>query len=322
MCTACSSSNKKWRTLEGSVWNTLFTVKYESEYNLEDSVYRMFECIDNSLSVFNRESIVSLVNSSDSVEIDEHFNTVFETSKKISSYSHGRFDPTVGRLIDLWGFGKDKSENSKTLPDDEKIKKELENVGIINCRIEKGHLIKKNKLTTFNFSSLAKGYGCDLIGDMFKRNGVENYMIEIGGEINLKGHNIYGKEWVIQIDSPFFTDNDNFRSEPLLKIRTTDCAIATSGNYRNNRETSIGKLGHIIDPVTGYPSSNNMLSVTIIAADAVTADAIATACMLMNKEEAQKMVFEIGGISALFVVETNEDGYDIIKTPHFPSTID
>lgn len=281
---------------EGFIWNTLYHITYKGPSQLQDSIMPLLEQVGKSLSVFDDSSLVSLLNRNDSVLADTHLRKVYEASVVINKLSHGNFDPTVSPLVDAWGFGKNHTPTADTLA----IDSILNFVGISKTHITGSHIVKDNPLIQFNFSAIAKGYGCDAIGDMFKRNEVTDFMVEIGGEIVLSGYSPSGGNWKIAIDAPVEDNNPGEESVTILSL--TDASIATSGNYRNYRVDNGKKTAHTISPVTGYPVIGEILSATIIAPSCMEADAIATACMASSSENARALVKDTN-VEALFVYE-------------------
>lgn len=240
---------------------------------------------------------------------------VFKESQRINLLSDGAFDPTVGPLVDLWGFGHDRDSIRNVSQDN--IDSLMSRIGLQECHInEYGFLIKKHPETEFNFSAIAKGYACDKISEMFRRNHIENYLIEIGGEIVMRGHNPKHDIWRIAIDAPFFiSDNGEYQSAGTITV--SDCAVASSGNYRNYKEHEGKIIAHSINPISGKPIQNETLAVTVIGPECMTADALATACMVMPLESARTMIENLPGIDALFIVSDN-DHISTIKTANFP----
>jgi len=315
---AACDTQKPFRTVQGMVWNTMYHITYASNVPLDDSIQAVMKKVDNSLSVFNDSSLVSLINRTDSVSVDSMFSKVFRESKAINRISSGAFDPTVEPLIELWGFGKNKKVNHT--PSQQEIDSVMEYVGIDRCAIEKGHIIKKSPDTRFNFSAIAKGYGCDLIGDMMRRNGVKNYMIEIGGEIALNGKSPHGGSWRIMVDAPI-QNSDSIVHEQMAIIEVDSCGIATSGNYRNYHIIDGTAMGHSIDPFNGRPAITTILSATVIAPQCLTADALATACMIMPLDSAIAMIEKTPGAAALFVTATPHSEWDLHTTSRFPAIL-
>lgn len=327
---ACNSQ-PKWQRAEGAAWNTVYHIIYQSDENLDDSIMEVFNIVDNSLSAFNDHSVVTLINTNASKATDEHFRSVLETSRKICEASEGAFDPTVGPLVDLWGFGRKERQIVEAEITEALIDSVKSAVGIADCRLEAESLIKKSAATRFDFSAIAKGYGCDLMADMFRRHGIDNFLIEIGGELSLGGISHRSSDWVVQIDAPVTGDDSHIQ---LLKIPATDCGIATSGNYRNYRDLGSGRrVGHTISPATGRPIATEILSVTVKAPTAAEADALATACMAMPLATAVGMIEKMENVEALFVLETSDkplpvddlriifsdDTWTALATPGFPS---
>lgn len=283
--------------MAGVTWGTTYNITYKSERNLDDSILHCMNIVDNSLSPFVNDSQISLINRNEICQTDTHFRNVFELSQKVCSISNGAFDPTVAPLINLWGFGYKKDATDS--PTQEQIDTALNTVGILQCHIDRQDILyKKDQNTEFNFSAIAKGYGVDLIAEMLERNQCSNYMVEIGGEIRLNGQNPRGADWIIQIDAPV---NDPLAHEQLVKLHITDCAIATSGNYRNNRMVGDSLIYHTISAATGYPAPTKTLSATIIAPTCAFADALATSTMAIPTDEAIDMLNQIQQIKYLVV---------------------
>lgn len=269
----------KFRHEEGIAWNTLYHITYESGCDLNDSILKVLDDIDNSLSPFNQNSTVSAINSNKSQSTDSHFNFVYSKSRQINEKTGGAFDPTLAPLIRAWGFGQGHEISSDTL----RLDSLLNFVGINKTELKDNQLLKSDPRIEFNFSALAKGYGVDCIAEMLARNGVENYLVEVGGEIRAKGHNQDGKDWTIGIDRP---DENAKTGETVISIKITDGAIATSGNYRNYHETAGGRVGHTISATSGRPVLTDIISATVIAPTCMDADALATSCMALGSEKA------------------------------------
>lgn len=268
------------------IWNTLYHVTYKGPASLQDSILPVLNEVGRSLSVFDSNSLVSLLNNSDSVRADSHLRKVYLASRRINELSAGRFDPTVSPLVDAWGFGPSHQASNDTLA----IDSILAFVGINKTRLHDDWLVKDDLRTRFNFSAIAKGYGCDCVADMFRRNGVSDFMVEIGGEIVLSGLSPSGGLWRIAIDTP--KEGLAPGEESLEVLELTDAAIATSGNYRNFRIVDGNKVGHTISAVTGRPYAGEILSATVIAPSCMEADALATACMAGNVDMARSLLSE------------------------------
>lgn len=310
-------TRKPFRSAEGVVWNTVYHITYSSNVSLDDSIQAVMKMVEMSLSAFNDSSVVGRINRNESYATDSMFRKVFLESSRISAVSGGAFDPTVGALVNLWGFG---TEGDKTDPPTAAVLDSARRlVGINDCRLDSaGFMVKKDSLTTFNFSAIAKGFGVDEIGRMMKRNGVDDYMIEIGGEIAVAGNSPRGSLWRIRIDAPVECADSVIHGN-MGVVEVSDCGIATSGNYRNYRVIDGKSMGHTIDPFTGEPARSGILSATVISPECMTADALATACMVMPLDSAVAMVESQKGVSAMFVTAGDTTQWAVHLTAGFPT---
>lgn len=279
LCLIGCSSHQGFRQEEGMAWNTVYHITYDSDKDLSDSILLVFDEIDRSLSPFNRESVVSKINDNRSSKVDAHLSRVHAESVRINAESEGAFDPTLAPLIRAWGFGQGHEVSADTL----KLDSLLSLVGISKTRISDGILIKENPDIEFNFSALAKGYGVDCIADMLERNGVKNYLVEVGGEIRSAGHNPRGEKWSVGIDRPV---EGASVGDMVMTVCVGNSAIATSGNYRNYQDAGNKRFGHTISPVTGRPVESDVISATIVCNTCMEADALATSCMVLGSEKA------------------------------------
>lgn len=310
LCQACTGDRNSWHSSQGAVWNTTFNIQYRGPQALDDSIAQMMRRVEMSLSPFNPRSAISLINTNESNRADSLIARVTSISHRVHRASAGAFDPTLSPLINLWGFGYERHDST---PGEEAIVAALQSVGIDSCHVEQGIMTKKRSSTTFNFSAVTKGLGCDLIGEMLQRNGCTDYLVEIGGEIAARGLNDRSQPWRVQVDSPLHEGHSRLATINL----TTPCGVATSGNYRNYRDTSHGRVGHTISPVTGHPIITNTLSATVIAPDCATADALATACMAMPSRDALAMIEAWPRAECLLVV-LSSDTLAITQTSGFP----
>lgn len=304
----------EYRRVEGGVWNTTYHITYKSDRSLDDSIVAVMKQVELSLSPFNDSSLISRINRGETAETDSLIRRVFVASLEVNRRSGGLFDPTVGPLTNLWGFG---YKNKGSEPTQAEIDSVLETVGLADCRLVDGKIEKKSPGTQFNFSAITKGMGSDLVGEMLRRNGVEDYMVEIGGEIALSGVNDRGKPWRIMVDAPIENDTAVVHQR-MTVIEPLDRAVATSGDYRNFRQTSQGRVGHTLNPLTGQPARGEALSVTVLAPDCMTADAYATACMTMTAADALKMIEAVPRVDALIVTLAADSTYTLSHTSGFP----
>lgn len=297
----------KFQTIDGLIWNTSYHIVFQGTPTLSDSIINVLEDVDKSLNFFNDNSLLSKINNNDTaVNIDTHFLAVYSVSKKMNKLTNGMFDPTVSPLITAWGFAKGHRPTSDTL----RVDSLLNLIGINRTTIQKDKIIKENSAITFNFSAIAKGYGCDQIAEMFRRNGITNFLIEIGGEIVVSGHNPSNKKWNVSIDSPIL-DSLSVRQKPQVIIEISDCGMATSGNYRNYHIEKGKSFGHTISPLSGRPITTDILSATIIAPTSMEADAIATSCMALGSQKALSLCESLG-VQGYFILKNR-----VVTTPQF-----
>lgn len=308
-----TSCRKNYYENSGVVWATSYHIIYDADRDLGDSIVAVMKQVEDQLSMFAPNSTISKINRGDSCETGRMFVDVFNLSKQISALSGGAFDPTVGPLTNLWGFG-----TKKITPDYEPTQAEIDSViqsvGIAECHIKGTKVIKKHPDTKFDFSSIAKGYGVDAISAMLTRNGSRNHLVEIGGEVLTRGLSPSGRTWLVQIDAPV---EDNYDHQRMLIINLDNSAVATSGNYRNYRDIRSGRIGHTLDPQTGRPVATSTLSATIIAPDCATADALATACMVLPADSALNMIERLPEIEALIAV-ASADSLTLRRSSNFP----
>lgn len=309
-----SSCASRWQSSEGAVWGTTFHITYKSPVDLGDSIIAVMRQVEQSLSPFSPNSVISRINRGESDEADALVAAVYARAAIVGSASGGAFDPTVAPAVNLWGFG---YKTAGTEPGDEQIDSVMALVGFSTSRLQGGRIVKGAPGMEFDFSAITKGFGCDMVGRMLERNGCDDYMVEIGGEIALGGSNRHGEPWHIMVDAPLESDSAVVH-ERLAVIALTDCGIATSGNYRNYKLTEGGKTWHTIDPRTCRPAITATLSATVIAADAMTADAFATACMVMEPQAALTMVENQQGVEALLVIGGEDGGWEIATSSGFP----
>lgn len=286
-------NQKHYYMSSGVVWTTEYHITYESPRQLDDSIQWVLSRVDMSASKYNKNSLLSRINANSLDVVDDILTRLYEKSKEVYQVSCGAFDPTVSPLANVWGFGLNSDVEN---PDKTTIDSIMKFVGLSKTRLVNGKINKDDSRITFDFNSIAKGLACDEVGRMLVRNGVENYIVEIGGEIALRGKNENGSEWRISVDRPI-ESADTVIHESAFVITVTDCGIATSGNYRNFKFIDGKKVAHIINPRTGYPEITNLLSVTVVAEDCMTADAYATACMALGVDASKRMLAKGGNIA-------------------------
>ncbi len=304
-----SENRPTYRTHKGKIFGTLYTVTYEHNADLQAEIVAAMQAVDHSLSPFNKQSIITHVNNNDSICVDALFAEVFHTAKQIHADSHGAFDPTVAPLVNAWGFGfKNSITISPAVIDSLCTLVGFDRIHLHSCRIE-----KEDPRIMLDFSAIAKGYGSDCVARVLDSCGIKNYMVEIGGEVVVKGHNKNGNPWGIGITKPA-DDSLSVNQELQTVLRLTDCAIATSGNYRNFYYKDGVKYAHTIDPRTGYPVQHSLLSATVIADNCMRADALATAFMVLGADSAMAYCERHPKIKGYFIVAADSGRYETLQT--------
>lgn len=286
---------------KGMVFGTTYNITYQCDSDIHQSIKAELQKVDDALSPFNKESIITAINNNVDVEVNKMFADVFSLAQQISADTEGAFDITVAPLVNAWGFGfKSGTEPTKT-----NIDSLRSIIGYKKVRLEGQHIVKQDKRTMLDCSSIAKGYGSDVVARLLKSKGIENYMVEIGGEIVTKGISQRRMPWKIGVTKPV-DDSLSVNQEIQSVINVTDKAMATSGNYRNFYFKGGKKYAHTIDPHTGYPVQHNILSSTVIANDCATADAYATAFMVMGIEKAKALLKRHPELMAYFIYSDKE----------------
>ena len=284
----------------GKIFGTYYNIIYQSDKELHEELKATMQAVDNSLSTFNKQSTISAINNNTSNTPDEMFLKVFTLAQNISQETEGAFDITVAPLVNAWGFG-----FKNGLPTDSAtIDSLLRFTGYTTVEYKDGKIHKQHPATMLDCSAIAKGFGCDEVARTLEKQGVKNFMVEIGGEIVTKGLNDKGKKWSVGITKPA-DDATGTLNEIHEIIRIGGKGMATSGNYRNFRYEGGQKVSHTIDPKSGYPVTHTLLSATVIADNCATADALATAFMVMGVERATKFCNNHKEIDAILIYDNN-----------------
>ena len=285
-----------FNTASGFVFGTVYKITYQCKDDLKPEIEAELKRFDQSLSPFNDSSVISRVNRNEALVTDSFFQTCFNRSMEISRETEGAFDITVAPLANAWGFGFKKG----TFPDSLMIDSLLQFTGYEKVKLENGKVIKQDPRTMLSCSAVAKGYSVDVVAHLLDRKGIKNYMVDIGGEVVVKGKNATGDLWRIGINKPY-DDSLAVKQDIQTILNLTDVGMATSGNYRNYYYKDGKKYAHTIDPRTGYPVQHSILSSTVVAEDCMTADALATSFMVMGLEEAEKFCKANPMIDAYFI---------------------
>lgn len=288
--------NTPYQTNKGFIFGTVFTITYQYEKNLNDEILAVLNEVDNSLSPFNKNSIITKINENTPVTPDKMFVEVFQLAKQISTETNGAFDITVAPMVNVWGFG----FKNGTSPTKEVIDSIKGIVGFEKVNYKDGKVLKQDPRITLDCSAIAKGYGCDMVARLFRQKDIKNFMIEIGGEVVTSGISEKRIPWKIGVTKP--TDDSLSTNQELQTVlNITDMAMATSGNYRNFYYKNGKKYAHTINPKTGYPVQHNILSATVLAPNCATADAYATSFMVLGMEKAKQILEKHPELMAYFI---------------------
>ena len=310
------SITKDYISNSGSVFGTYYSITYRTDKDLHEDIRQKLQEVDNSLSPFNKSSVISAINNNSSFSTNIMFNEVFTLAQDVSEKTNGAFDITVAPLVNAWGFG----FKNNIAVDSCSIDSIMQYIGHTGVTLENGKITKKRPETMLDCSAIAKGYGCDAVARLLKKNGIEDYLVEIGGEVVASGKNAKGKEWTIGINKP--VDDASGKSHGLLGIiKASGKSIATSGNYRNYREENGKKISHTIDPRTGHPVQHSLLSATVIADDCATADAYATAFMVLGIEKAMEICNDDSSIEGFFIYADKDGNYATCMSKEFANYI-
>lgn len=308
--TSCNPvSDGIYHRVQGFTQGTTYHIIYQlpTEQDLQEQVDSLLQQFDRSLSTYDSTSIISAINRNvPGAKTDSMFRTVFRESARVYQVSGGAFDITLAPVIDAWGFGSGDQLN----PDSAYIDSLLQYVGMDKVSLQGDSVVKSNPAVQLNVNAIAQGYSVDVVSGYLESLGCRNYMVEIGGEIRTRGVNEKGNFWRIGVDRP---DYGNMIPGDQLQviINMHNRALATSGNYRKFYEKDGVRITHTIDPVTGYPKASRLLSVTILADECITADAYATACMVMGVEKGKEFVVGEKGVDAFFIFGDELGAYQV-----------
>ena len=293
---------------EGIVFGTIYHITYECGKDLQEGIDKTLHDVDFSLSPFNPQSTITAINNNTSKKPDASFTEVFQLAKQISTATNGAFDITVAPLVNAWGFGFRNAENIDSV----KIDSILQFVGFEKVALRNGEVEKADQRLMLDCSAIAKGYGVDAVGKYLEGKGVKNYMVEIGGEVRVRGNNPQGALWHIGITKPV-DDSLSVNGELQQIVKVSDISMATSGNYRNFYEKDGMKYAHTIDPRTGRPVQHSILSSTVFADDCATADAYATSFMVLGLQQARQLLRQHPELKAYFIYN---DEKGVLQTWH------
>jgi len=303
----------------GEAQGTYYMVTYFANDTLvtQNQIDSLLRDFDMSASIWVKNSIITRINNSDpSVIPDKHFTDIFKLAQRVSKVSDGAFDITVGPLVNAWGFGfKNKMNMNDHIVDSLLPLVDYEAVKLVN-----GMIIKENPDIQIDYNAIAQGYSVDLAGGLLEKYGIENYLVDIGGEVFARGSKPDGSSWVVGIEKPSEDINSGRQLNATIKI--SDKAVATSGSYRKYYEVDGVRYSHTIDPKTGYPVRHSLLSATVMADSAAVADAYATAFMVMGIEKAKQFIDKNPDIEAYFIYSDTSGNLKVFKTKNLENLIE
>ena len=314
---SCKPDPKKMM-FTGETQGTYYAITYfdKEGRDFQPAIDSILHKFDLSVSMWVPESIISRVNNGDSTVVpDEWFTDIYRKAKAVSEKTGGAFDFTVGPLVNAWGFG----FKGKIKMDQAKVDSLMDYVDYRKVTLDESGRITRPAGFKFDFNAIAQGYAVDLLGNYLKSQGIENYLVDIGGEVLGKGQKPDGSPWIVGIENPA-ADSISERNVST-KVRLSNMAVSTSGNYRKYRIENGVRYSHTIDPHTGYPVTHSLLSVTVLAPDCATADAFATSFMVMGLEKSKAFIEKNPGLEAFFIYSEENSIYSTYATKGFGSII-
>ena len=295
---------------EDFIFGTTYQITYQYTIDLGDSIKEELLKVDQSLSPFNEKSVISAINYNQSAKPDKMFLDVYSKAQEISRETNGAFDITVAPLVNAWGFGFQKDE----MPSSHQVDSLMTFVGYQKLSLVDGMIHKEDPRMMIDCSAIAKGYGVDVVAKFLRSKGVENFMIEIGGEIVTQGVNPNQNPWRIGVTKPT-EDSLSVGRELQTTLNVNNVAMATSGNYRNFYYKGNKRYAHTIDPHTGYPVQHNILSATVLAKSCMLADAYATAFMVMGLDGAKEILKKHPELMAYIIYDDGHGGNSVWFSP-------
>jgi thiamine biosynthesis lipoprotein len=304
--------------VEGEAQGTTYHITYFDKENrdFQPEIEKILADFDMSVSTYIPNSIISRINSNQpNVIVDKYFIACFNKAKEVWKNTDGAFDPTVYPLVNAWGFGPGKKQKIEK----SKIDSILKFVGFNLIKLKGNIIVKKDPRVALDFNAFAQGYSVDVVSEFLNSKGIDAYIVEIGGEVYAKGKKPNGDNWTIGIEKPI----DNKTSDNPLKaiVKLENLAIATSGNYRRFIIEDGIKYAHHIDPKTGYPTKNNLLSASIFAKECISSDANATGVLVMGFEKAKEFLQKHQELQAYLIYSDDKGNYQIFESPGLKSII-
>lgn len=297
---------------DGYAQGTTYHISYfdKKNRNLQPQIEKILADFDKSVSTYLPTSIISRINANEkNVVVDNYFITCFNKAKEVWKNTNGAFDPTVYPLVNAWGFGPGKKQKIEQA----KIDSILQFVGFDLIELKGKKIVKKDPRVALDFNAFAQGYSVDVVSDFLISKKITSFIVEIGGEVYAKGKKPNGENWQIGIEKPI--DNKNSENPIKAIVKLENLATSTSGNYRRFFIENGIKYGHHIDPKTGYPTKNNLLSATVFAKQCISSDANATGILVLGLEKAKEILYNHPELQAYLIYSDDKGNYQIYETP-------
>ena len=311
LCITFINAQQEPIRIEGLAQGSTYHITYfdKEKRDFQPEIEKILADFDLSVSTYIPNSIISRINSNDkNVIVDKYFITCFNKAKEVWKNTSGAFDPTVYPLANAWGFGPGKKQKIEK----QKIDSILKFVGFDLIKLKGNKVIKKDSRVALDFNAFAQGYSVDVVSEFFNSKGVNSYIVEIGGEVYAKGKKPNGDNWKIGIEKPI----DNKESSNAYKafVKLENLAIATSGNYRRFVIEDGVKYHHHIDPKTGYPTKNNLLSVSVFSKECISSDANATGILVMGLDKAKEFLAIHPELQAYLIYSDDKGNYQVYES--------
>ena len=305
-------------SFEGEAQGTTYHITYIDfkNRNLQPQVVKILRDFDLSVSTYIPNSIISKINSNKkNIKVDFYFKACFNKAKEVWKNTDGAFDPTVYPIVNSWGFGPGKKQKIEK----QKIDSMLQFVGFDLIELKGNKIIKKDSRVALDFNAFAQGYSVDVVSTFLKSKGITSFVVEIGGEVYASGSNINGESWTVGIEKPIDNKIDTNPLKAIVKLE--NLAVATSGNYRRFVVEDGIKYAHHIDPKTGYPTKNNLLSASIFSKECITSDAYATGVLVMGIEKAKVFLELHPELQAYLIYSDDSGNYQTFETPRIKDIV-